>query len=196
MIMIMIMVLRRPDTRVFRRVGKVRWIERHRHAVRHRRGAGKPRLLRKRTQRPAAGGRGVHERIGNVVPDDLVRRGIEVHARCRNPSWRSAFFHPIDQRRQHIELIGCRSASAVVHIWHRIKPREVLSVAQATELVRHLLLVPQSAEKRRARIARTMIPDDLVAIVDELRDVERGRVGNDWCRRAQQTGVGIQVEVQ
>ena len=115
-VMVVVMILRRPDTRVFRGVGKIRWIDRYRHALHQYRAAGKARLLRIGTQRPAAGGWGVHERIGNVVPNDLVHRGIERHARRRNGARRSAILNPIDQRREHIKLIRGRSAGAVIHV--------------------------------------------------------------------------------
>ena len=185
MVMLMVMVLRR-DTRVFRRVGKIRWIDRHRHALHQRRAAGKARLLRKRTQQPAAGGRGIHERIGNVVPDDLVCRGIEGHAGRRNWARCSAILNPIDQRREHIKLICGRSAGAVIHVWNGVEPGEVLSLIQTTELLRHLLIVQFRLENGRARIAESVIPDDLVPVVDEVLDVERRRSGYLRRRRIQQ----------
>ena len=88
----------------------------------------------------------------NVVAQRLVRRGIEVCARGRNRAWRRAVFDPVDQRRQEVEAVGRRSAGAVVHIWHRIEPREVLGLVQSAELLRHLRIIIDRAGNGRTGI--------------------------------------------
>jgi hypothetical protein len=170
-VMIAVMIIR-LDTRIVRSAGKISRIGRYRHVIGYRGSARKARLLRIRTQRSATGGRRVDERIRNVIPHYLVRCGIEVHSGCGNRDWRNALLHPIDQWRRHIELVSRGPAGAMVHIRDRIEPREVLGAVNAAEPLCHLRVIQQRAQERWTRIAGAMIPDDLVPVLDEVRDVQ------------------------
>jgi hypothetical protein len=158
---------------------------RHRYAIHDGSAADKAHHLRKRTQRPRAGGRRVDERTGDVISHHLVCCGVEASACRSNRTRRIAVFDPIKQGRQEIESVGRRAAVAVAHIGHRIESREVLRRLQPTVLVRHLLVVELRAENRRTRVTEAVIPDDLVPVVDELRDVERRRGGDIRALRVQ-----------
>ena len=69
------------DAGVIRSIRQIGRIACHRNAIHDRLAADKARLLRERTQRPAASGRRVNERAGDVIAHRLERRSVEVRRR-------------------------------------------------------------------------------------------------------------------
>ena len=82
----------------------------------------------------------------------------------------------------------------MTHIRDGIQSGEALGRIKAPVLVRHCEVIIYRAGHRRARIAQAMVPDDLAMILDELLDVERGRVGAFGGRRRQNIRVEIEVK--
>src|ERR1700731_4611393 len=167
MVMVMVMIIR-LNTFIVGSAGEISRVSRYLHAIGYCGSARKARLLRIWAEQAGTRRRRVDEPARDVVTNQLVGCGIEVYPGCRNAGRRGAIFDPVGDRCQHIELIGRRSASAVVHIRHGVEPRKVLRLGDAAVLSGHLLIIPNGAEDGRARIASTVVPDDLMPVIDEM----------------------------
>lgn len=86
-------------------------------------------------------------------------------------------------------MVRCRAARTVVRVWERVEPRKVLRSPQTTKLLAHLIVVHERSENGPTRITEAVIPDDLVAVFNELADVERCRSSGLRVRMGQEKSV-------
>ena len=80
--------------------------------------------------------------------------------------WSVALLHPIHNRGQHIEIIESgRTPCAVVHAGNEEEAAPILNLIEAAIIFGHALVVSERIERRKNGIARTVIEDQLAAVL-------------------------------